>query len=109
MWASTRFTHIELVEAFASTSLVRCQLETGRTHQIRIHLAEAGHVLLGEKVYNRKLFGPEMPDTMRAPRVMLHAQTLAFTHPISEERLSFSCDPPEDFELMLKKCRYERH
>jgi 23S rRNA pseudouridine1911/1915/1917 synthase len=64
-------THIEVLETFprSSASLVACTLETGRTHQIRIHLAEDGHPVLGERVYIRDYEGPEIP----APRVMLHA------------------------------------
>ena len=72
-------THVEVLETFprAGASLVACALETGRTHQIRIHLAEEGHPVLGERVYIRDYDGPEIP----APRVMLHASELGFAHP----------------------------
>ncbi len=86
-------THVRVVEHLRGASLVECQLETGRQHQIRIHLAEAGHMLVGEPVYKREYFGKPID----APRVMLHARLLGFVHPRKEEELSFSQDPPEDF------------
>lgn len=92
-------THVELVERFerAGASLVACRLETGRTHQIRIHLSEQGHPLLGERVYVRGYDGPLIP----APRVMLHAAELGFDHPATGRPLRWSSAPPPDFEEML--------
>ncbi len=78
-----------------------CRLEPGRTHQIRIHLAEAGHALVGERVYNRGHSGP----FISAPRLMLHAAELGFTHPESDRPLSFQRDPPEDFAAVLARLR----
>lgn len=80
-----------------SVSWVRCRLETGRTHQIRIHLAEAGHPLVGEPVYARNFAGPGLrwPPGV-APRVMLHAAELGFTHPTSGEEIAFVAAEPED-------------
>jgi len=72
------------------------RLETGRTHQIRIHLAEAGHPLVGETVYIRDwLRGGGVP--LPSPRLLLHAATLGFVHPVTNERLVFSSPVPPDF------------
>ena len=93
-------THVEVERALHKSTLCRVRLETGRTHQIRIHLSEAGHVLVGERVYNRdaELGGrPLLP----CPRLLLHAQTLGFIHPVSGEHLSFRSEYPEDFAEAL--------
>ena len=96
-------THVEVLERYESKgagqpcALVACVLETGRTHQIRIHLAEAGHPLLGERVYVRGRAEPLVP----APRIMLHAAELGFTHPASGEEVAWTSPLPADFEEML--------
>jgi 23S rRNA pseudouridine1911/1915/1917 synthase len=94
-------THVEVVEALAGATLIACRLETGRTHQIRIHLAEAGHPLLGERVYVRGYDGPWLP----APRVMLHAAELGFEHPVTGEALRWTRPPPADFLEVLRRLR----
>ncbi|HEY6557142.1 MAG TPA: RluA family pseudouridine synthase [Polyangiaceae bacterium] len=94
-------THVKRLEELRGASLLECRLETGRTHQIRIHLAEAGHPLLGEKVYLRSYSGP----LIAAPRLMLHAQTLGFEHPVTGQALDFSMDPPKDFQAALRELR----
>ncbi|NUO48925.1 MAG: RluA family pseudouridine synthase [Polyangiaceae bacterium] len=90
-------THVTPLEKLRGATLVECQLETGRTHQIRIHLSEAGHPLAGERVYIRGYRG----ERIQAPRLMLHARMLGFEHPTSEERVAFEAPPPEDFERVL--------
>lgn len=90
-------THVAPLEAFTNATLVECRLETGRQHQIRIHLSELGHPLLGEDVYIRDYAGPRTP----APRAMLHARKLGFTHPRTGKRMSFEREPPADFQEML--------
>lgn len=94
-------THVFVLETFARATLLRCVLETGRTHQIRIHLAEAGHPLLGERVYGRR--APSSP--LRAPRLMLHARTLGFEHPTSGEQLKFEQPPPSEMADFLARLR----
>jgi 23S rRNA pseudouridine1911/1915/1917 synthase len=96
-------THIEVLETFprSSASLVACTLETGRTHQIRIHLAEDGHPVLGERVYIRDYEGPEIP----APRVMLHAAELGFVHPATGREMKWTSKLPPDFEEALRSLR----
>lgn len=93
-------THVEPVEALDGATLVRVRLETGRTHQIRIHLSEASHPIVGERVYIRGFTGKEIP----APRLMLHAAELGFDHP-NGKHLRFEDPPPEDFENVLSELR----
>lgn len=98
-------THVEALKALDGATLVSCRLETGRTHQIRIHLSEAGHPLVGESVYIRNYREERIP----APRMMLHAAELAFDHPISGERMSFSAPPPPDFvEVNARLAKHSR-
>ncbi len=94
-------THVEHVERLAGATLIGCRLETGRTHQIRIHLSEQGHPLLGETVYIRGFGGPLIP----APRLMLHAAELGFAHPIDERPMLFEDPPPADFQETLARLR----
>lgn len=94
-------THVEVLERFAGAALVACRLETGRTHQIRIHLSEAGHPLLGERVYVRGWGGTPIPS----PRVMLHAAELGFVHPATGESMSWTSEPPGDMQEMLAYLR----
>ena len=91
-------THVEPIAVLDGATLVECRLETGRQHQIRIHLAEAGHPLIGERVYIRDHRGPRIA----APRAMLHARTLGFTHPRTGRMLRFEREPPDDFRAMLE-------
>jgi len=94
-------THVKWLEALRGASLVECRLETGRTHQIRIHLVERGHPLLGERVYSKNYRG----QLLEAPRLMLHARELAFDHSTSGERLSFETAMPQDMQSVLATLR----
>jgi 23S rRNA pseudouridine1911/1915/1917 synthase len=87
-------THVEALEPLQGATLVACVLETGRTHQIRIHLSESGHPIVGERVYVRGFDGPLVP----APRLMLHAARLGFVHPKTGETVHWDRDPPKDFD-----------
>ncbi|HEY0009337.1 MAG TPA: RluA family pseudouridine synthase [Tepidisphaeraceae bacterium] len=102
-------THIKLVRHIGEKySLIDCKLETGRTHQIRIHLAEAGHPLCGEKVYNRPRPGAEpIIDPSGAPRHALHAHRLAFIHPITGKPHTFESKLPRDLHRWLNKIEKE--
>ncbi|MGH9677264.1 MAG: RluA family pseudouridine synthase, partial [Candidatus Acidiferrum sp.] len=86
-------------------TLVECRLETGRTHQIRIHLGEAGTPLCGERIYDRPLNGKPAPDQSGATRVMLHAAVLGIEHPTSGKRMRWECRLPKDMIDLLKKLR----
>ncbi|MBI4952612.1 MAG: RluA family pseudouridine synthase [Myxococcales bacterium] len=94
-------THVEPLERLAGATLVACRLETGRTHQIRIHLSEAGHPIVGEPVYVRGYRG----RLLEAPRLMLHAVELGFVHPTTGETLRFEDRPPRDFVRVLGRLR----
>jgi 23S rRNA pseudouridine1911/1915/1917 synthase len=96
--AKVAITHVKPIAALKGATLVECRLETGRQHQIRIHLSELGHPLIGERVYIRDYPGARI----ESPRTMLHARTLGFTHPRSGERISFEREAPEDFQAMLE-------
>ena len=108
-------TRARIVEVFGSPgglSLVECWLETGRTHQIRVHMAHAGHGLVGDPVYGgkRKLaaraFAPEAIEAVRAfPRQALHAAVLGFEHPVSSEMLRFEAPMPQDMSMLLENLR----
>ncbi|MGE3780903.1 MAG: RluA family pseudouridine synthase [Pirellulaceae bacterium] len=98
-------THVRPLERLGDYTLIACRLETGRTHQIRIHLAEAGHFLCGDKVYCQPLFQKPLPDTSGAPRIALHAAELEFDHPITGERLSFRSPLPPDLKEFLQRLR----
>ena len=95
-------TYVKPLEKLGKYTLVECRPKTGRTHQIRIHLAEAGHPLCGEKIYLQPLFKPAMKDTSRAPRICLHAAELTFEHPQTGERMFFKTPLPEDMQKFLE-------
>jgi 23S rRNA pseudouridine1911/1915/1917 synthase len=101
-------THVRPLEYLDGYTLVECRLETGRTHQIRIHLAEAGYPLCGEKVYNKPLFKKPIADRSGAQRQALHAAILAFKHPITGQELSFTTPMPADMAQLLTKLRAKR-
>lgn len=94
-------THVEFLEKLEGASLISCKLETGRTHQIRIHLSEAGNPLVGERVYIRNYRGSEIP----APRLMLHAAELGFEHPVTQKRVDFTAPMPPDMTSVLERLK----
>ena len=99
-------THYRTEEVFKSASLVSCTLETGRTHQVRVHMAYIGHPLIGDSVYsNRQNSFRIGPDQSKFERQALHAASLGFIHPISGETLRFDSGLPEDMQLLLNLLR----
>lgn len=88
-------THYEVLESFGGVSLVRCKLETGRTHQIRVHLSHIGHPLVGDPVY-----GKGRPPPIPLPRQALHAAEIRFVHPVSEKEMTFHSDLPPDLSAL---------
>jgi 23S rRNA pseudouridine1911/1915/1917 synthase len=98
-------THVRLIEPLGSCSLIECELETGRTHQIRIHLGEAGAPLAGETVYDRPVHGAPAPDPSGAPRIALHAASLGFTHPSSNRRMQWESPLPSDLQAIVRRLR----
>jgi 23S rRNA pseudouridine1911/1915/1917 synthase len=98
-------THVRVVEELGGYTLVECRLETGRTHQVRIHLGEAGTPLCGERVYDRPTNGRPLPDGSGARRVMLHAARLGFDHPTTGKRMAWDSDVPPDMARLLESVR----
>lgn len=98
-------THVEVVEQLGDYTLVRCRLETGRTHQIRIHLSEQGHPVCGDKVYHHRRDGGVTPDESGAPRLALHAAELGFVHPLTRQELHWEMPPPADLQALLRRLR----
>jgi 23S rRNA pseudouridine1911/1915/1917 synthase len=97
-------THYRVIEEFAKATLLECKLETGRTHQIRVHLASIGHPLVGDPVYASKR-APLPPELLRFPRQALHAARLGFIHPVRGEQVVFESPLPQDFATLLESLR----
>lgn len=100
-------THVRPIEKLGPYSVIECRLETGRTHQIRIHLSELGHMLCGEKTYTHAIGGKPLVDDSRAPRQALHAVELGLIHPATGERLQFISGLSDDLRTLLKRLQAE--
>jgi 23S rRNA pseudouridine1911/1915/1917 synthase len=92
-------THVKVLKSLGPLALVECRLETGRTHQVRIHLGEAGCPLAGERVYDRPVHGAPAPDPSGARRPLLHAAKLEVVHPQSGRELLWEAAVPGDFSV----------
>ena len=97
-------THYEIKERFAGATLLECRLETGRTHQIRVHMASIGHPLVGDLVYGKMKTGQPLMDGFQ--RQALHAWRLALTHPDSGNEMAWEAPLPEDFCMLLEALRH---
>ena len=105
-------TRVRVEETFGAASLVNCWLETGRTHQIRVHMSYVGHALIGDQTYGgRRILAAKSAGEVAAalanafPRQALHAASLGFDHPVSGERLEFSSPLPNDVEGLIAGLR----
>ncbi|MEO0740669.1 MAG: RluA family pseudouridine synthase [Bacteroidota bacterium] len=108
-------THLETLEAHAHTALCRFRLETGRTHQIRVHARHLGHPLFGDRTYdgNCIVYGSAVGSRAKfmanlfaaLPRQALHAHTLGFAHPVTEEPMDFEAPLPDDMAHVLERLR----
>ncbi|MBA4187086.1 MAG: RluA family pseudouridine synthase [Planctomycetaceae bacterium] len=98
-------THITVEERFTGYTLLSCRLETGRTHQIRIHLSESGHPVCGDKVYVKKRDGTMFDDKSGAPRLALHATELGFTHPATQAAMHWDMPMPGDIVKFVERLR----
>lgn len=99
-------THLETVELLHGSALVRCYLETGRTHQIRVHLAEHGYPVLADPLYGKSIGDPRLRRaSTELGRQALHGALLAFAHPVTSEEMRFETEPPEDFQQALSALR----
>ncbi len=92
-------THFNVLERFGKYTLVECILETGRTHQIRVHMASIGHSIVGDPVYGIK------KEKFNLPGQLLHAKTIGFVHPTTGKMMEFTSDIPQDFQNVLDKLR----
>lgn len=101
-------THYRILDHYRGHTLIECQLETGRTHQIRVHMNFIHHPLFGDSTYGWRLklpskMTPEFAEELRQfKRQALHAKKLELTHPKTEKRMIFECDYPKDFENLIK-------
>src|SRR5262249_5483133 len=107
--AQNAITHVHLLEELGAFALVECRLETGRTHQVRIHLAEAGTPLCGERVYDRPLHGKPLPDESDATRPALHAAQLGFIHPRTGKRMVWRSPLPPDLAELVRCLKSRGH
>ena len=104
-------THYTVKERFTSFTYVNVKLETGRTHQIRVHFAHRRHSLLGDQVYGGRLALPkgateELVQVLRHfKRQALHATKLSFVHPVSASAMDFEVQPPKDFTMLVETLR----
>jgi len=97
-------THWKLLKALKQSALVECRLETGRTHQVRVHMASIGHPLLGDPVYGSgKSAHRELLNALDFRRQALHAEGLEFTHPVTKVRLSFESALPTDMQELFNR------
>ena len=94
-------THYEVLERYKNTTLIKCVLETGRTHQIRVHMASIGHPLVGDEVYGFK------KQRFILKGQVLHAKTLGFIHPKTKEYMEFTTNLPEYYNNLIEKLRKE--
>lgn len=108
-------THYKVLQQAPHFSFVQLKLETGRTHQIRVHMSHIGHPIVGDNTYNGKkrannLASQELKKLiLEMPRFALHAKELAFTNPINNQRLSFSCPWPADLQKLFELCHFENN
>ena len=104
-------THYRVRERFRAHTFVECRLETGRTHQIRVHMAHAKHPIVGDPLYagsyrQPKGATPELAETLRAfRRQALHAEKLEFVHPVTGETISSQVPMPADMALLISTLR----
>lgn len=101
MHAKSAVTHYHVIEQFEQYAHISCRLETGRTHQIRVHMAHIGHPLLGDEVYNHIKSNIRIEE----PGQVLHAGVLGFVHPSSGEKMHFEAPLPVYFQNLLKKLK----
>jgi 23S rRNA pseudouridine1911/1915/1917 synthase len=98
-------TNWKVIERFNNAVLIAVRLETGRTHQIRVHFASLGYPILGDQTYGKKRTLEIKKNKIHFPRQMLHAEMLGFSHPVSGEHMSFRTEMPDDMMSCLADLR----
>lgn len=99
-------THFSTIERLGDAAMVECRLETGRTHQVRVHMASLGHALLGDPVYGRvRPEHRELLNRLNFKRQALHAARLGFIHPVTSEALCFDSEIPQDMQDLFSELR----
>ena len=93
-------THFRVIERYKNTTLIECKLETGRTHQIRVHMKYIGYPIVNDPVYSRD-------KNIDGFGQMLHAKSISFIHPKTKEKMTFNVDVPDEFNKILKKYKEE--
>lgn len=94
-------THFTVLERFRNATLIKAELETGRTHQIRVHMSYIGHPLIGDEVYGKK------SEKHQIRGQALHARSLGFEHPVTKQMMEFESEPPRDFQELIAELRDE--
>lgn len=97
-FARTRYEVRKTFDKPMATALVECELDTGRTHQIRVHLASIGHPVVGDPTYGGAR------SSLSSPRPLLHAAKLGFRHPVSDVEMNFDADVPDDMSRIISQC-----
>jgi len=101
-------THVSVLEELGDYTLVECRLETGRTHQVRIHLGESGTPICGERIYDRPIHGRPVPDGSGASRLALHAARLGFIHPATGKPMKWTSPLPPALKTLIARMRRQR-
>jgi 23S rRNA pseudouridine1911/1915/1917 synthase len=96
-------THYEQIALYNGFSLLKLNLETGRTHQIRVHLSAKGHPIIGDPVYGSVSTAFEKSNKSLLDGQALHAMELSFPHPVTREQMTFKCDLPENFKALIER------
>ena len=94
-------THYEVIESYGQVTYLRLRLETGRTHQIRVHMSHLGHALIGDEVYGSNKIPFEKQHASLLDGQILHAKRLSLTHPKTGERMTFECELPDNFKKLI--------
>ena len=99
--ARDAITHYEVIAAYGQITYLRLRLETGRTHQIRVHMSHLGHALIGDEVYGNTKIPFEKQHAPLIDGQILHAKRLTLTHPVTKERMTFECELPNNFKKLI--------
>ena len=100
--AKSAVTHYEVIASYGQVSYLKLRLQTGRTHQIRVHMSHLGHALIGDEVYASTRIAFEKQHASLLDGQMLHAKRLSLTHPTTGQRMTFECELPDNFKHLLQ-------